>query len=95
MNPDEIVQLNREYTFFTWSVQGQVRPVPVERGEGVYFWDAEGKRYLDFSSQLMNLHAGYGNPRIVRAIKEQVERLAFAWPGFATEPRGRLGKLLA
>lgn len=95
MEPDKIVELNRTYTFFTWSVQGKVQPVPVERGEGVYFWDVEGKRYLDFSSQLMNLHAGFGNMRIIRAVQEQVERMAFAWPGYATEPRGRLGQLLA
>src|SRR5215213_5449423 len=50
----EIVDMNKEYTFFSWSVQGQVSPIPVTRAEGVYFWDADDKRYLDFSSQLMN-----------------------------------------
>ncbi|MBC7241375.1 MAG: aminotransferase class III-fold pyridoxal phosphate-dependent enzyme [Anaerolineae bacterium] len=95
MEAEEIVELNRTYTFFTWSVQSQVHPIPVSHGQGAYFWDVTGKRYLDFSSQLMNLNAGFGNKRIIRAIQEQAERLAFAWPGFATEPRGRLGQLLA
>jgi taurine--2-oxoglutarate transaminase len=95
MEAEEIVELSRTYTFFTWSVQSQVHPIPVSHGQGAYFWDVTGKRYLDFSSQLMNLNAGFGNKRIIRAIQEQAERLAFAWPGFATEPRGRLGQLLA
>ena len=50
----EIVDMNKEYTFFSWSIQGQVNPIPVVKSEGVYFWDADGKRYLDFASQLVN-----------------------------------------
>jgi taurine--2-oxoglutarate transaminase len=95
MNREQIAQQNREHTFFTWSVQSQVQPLVAERAEGVYFWDADGKRYLDFSSQLMNVNAGHGNPRIVAAVQDQVARLAYAYPGIATEPRGRLGRLLA
>ncbi|MDV7395458.1 aspartate aminotransferase family protein, partial [Arthrospira platensis SPKY1] len=49
-----MIDLSREYTFFSWSVQGQVSPIPVAKAEGVYFWDVDGKRYIDFSSQLMN-----------------------------------------
>jgi len=92
---EEIINLNREYVFFTWAVQGQVNPIPAVRSEGVYFWDADGKRYLDFSSQLMNVNAGHGNLKIIRAIQEQVEKMAFVYPGIATEPKGRLGQLLA
>ena len=95
MNKDQIVNLCREHSFFTWSVQSQVQPLTAVRGEGVYFWDADGKRYLDFSSQLMNVNAGHGNPKIVSAIQEQAARLAYAYPGIATEPRARLGQLLA
>ncbi len=51
----EIIRKNKEYSFFSWSVQGAVNPIPVTRAEGVYFWDADGKRYIDFSSQLMNI----------------------------------------
>jgi taurine--2-oxoglutarate transaminase len=92
---EEIVSLNREYVFFTWAVQSRVDPIPAVRSEGVYFWDADGKRYLDFSSQLMNVNVGHGNPKIVRAIQEQVASMAYVYPGIATEPRGRLGQLLA
>jgi len=95
MDTQQIVELNREYTFFTWSVQSQVQPLTAVRGEGVYFWDADGRRYLDFSSQLMNVNAGHGNRRIIAAVQAQVASMAYAYPGIATEARGRLGQLLA
>jgi taurine--2-oxoglutarate transaminase len=91
----EIVDMNREYTFFSWSVQGQVRPIPVEKAEGIYFWDTDGKRYIDFSSQLMNANIGHQHPRVVKAIQDQAAKLCFVHPGNATEPRGLLGKKLA
>lgn len=95
MNSEEIVRLNREYTFFSWSAQGAVNPIPVERTKGVYLWDPDGKRYLDFSAQLMNVNIGHSHPRVVEAIKEQADRLPFVVPSFATEARGELGRLLA
>jgi taurine--2-oxoglutarate transaminase len=91
----EIVRLNREYTLFSWSVQSAVDPIPAVRAEGVYFWDANGKRYIDFSSQLMNMNIGHQHPYVVRAIQEQAGQLCFIHPGVATEPRGRLGEMLA
>ena len=95
MNAKEIVRLNREYTFFSWSAQGAVNPIPLVRAEGVYLWDAYGKRYLDFASQLMNVNIGHSHPRVVAAIKEQADSLLYAAPSFATQPRGELGRLLA
>ena len=91
----EIVQMNREYTFFSWSVQGQTNPIPVEKAEGIYFWDTDGKRYIDFSSQLMNTNIGHQHPKVVKAIQDQAAKLCFVHPGNATEPRGLLGKKLA
>lgn len=91
----EIVDLNKEYTFFSWSNQGQVNPIPVTKAEGVYFWDADGKRYLDFASQLVNENIGHQHPKVVKAIQDQAAVLAFVSPGMATEPRGLLGKKLA
>src|SRR5512144_802 len=95
LTSQEIVELNKQYTFFSWSVQGQTNPIPVSRAEGVYFWDADGKRYLDFASQLVNTNVGHQHPKVVRAIQEQAAKLAFVAPGLATEPRGLLGKKLA
>ena len=95
MSGQEIVEKSRAYTFFSWSVQTEVAPIPIKRAEGVYFWDAEGKRYLDFSSQLMNLNIGHQHPRVVHAIHQQADQLCYAHPGMATEPRARLGEMLA
>lgn len=91
----EIVEMNKEFTFFSWSVQGQVNPIAVEKAEGVYFWDTEGKRYIDFSSQLMNTNIGHQHPKVVKAIQDQAAKLCFVHPGSATEVRGLLGKKLA
>lgn len=95
MTAQDMVRLSRQYTFFSWSVQSATQPIPIVRAERVYFWDADGKRYLDFSSQLMNLNIGHQHPGVVRAIQEQAGRLCFAHPGMATEPRAQLGQLLA
>lgn len=95
MLAEDIVQLSKEYTLFSWSVQSEVNPIPIDRAEGVCFWDTNGKRYLDFSSQLMNLNIGHQHPKVIEAIKKQADKLCFAHPGLATEPRGRLGELLA
>ncbi len=95
MTNQEMVRLSREYTFFSWSVQNATNPIPIAGGEGVYFWDAEGKRYLDFSSQLMNLNIGHQHRKVIHAIQEQAANLCYAHPGFATEARGRLGEKIA
>ena len=91
----EIVDLNKEYTFYSWAHQGQVNPIPMVRAEGPYFWDADGKRYLDFASQLVNTNVGHQHPKVVKAIQDQAAKLTFASPSMATEPRGLLGKKLA
>jgi taurine--2-oxoglutarate transaminase len=95
MKAEQMIRESMEYTFFSWSVQSEVNPIPMERAEGVYFWDADGKKYLDFSSQLMNLNLGHQHPKVVKAIQKQAETLCYSHPGMATEPRARLGKLLA
>jgi taurine--2-oxoglutarate transaminase len=91
----KIVELNRRHTFFSWSVQSSVAPLAVVEAKGCHFWDADGKRYLDLASQLMNVNTGHQHPKVVAAIKEQADKLCYAYPGLATRPRGELGKLLA
>jgi taurine---2-oxoglutarate transaminase len=91
----EIIDLCRRHTLFEWSAQGSVDPIPMARSKGVYFWTPEGKRYLDFNSQLMCVNAGHGDERIVRAIQEQAKTMAYANPFMATEGRARLGQKLA
>ena len=86
---------NKQYVIFPWSKQGQVSPLAVTRMEGVHFWDADGNRYLDFIAQHVCVNAGHQHPKIVAAIKEQAARLCYAAPSFATEPRGRLARMIA
>ncbi|MDH4333813.1 MAG: aminotransferase class III-fold pyridoxal phosphate-dependent enzyme [Chloroflexota bacterium] len=95
LTTDEILRLNREYTFFSWSAQAKINPIVIDRAEGIHFWDPDGKRYIDFNSQLMSVNIGHGDKRVADAIAEQAHKLAFAAPQFATEVRGRLGQLLA
>jgi taurine---2-oxoglutarate transaminase len=95
LTTDEILRLNREYTFFSWSAQSKINPIVIDRAEGIYFWDPDGKRYIDFNSQLMSVNIGHGDRRVADAIAEQANTLAFAAPQFATEVRGRLGELLS
>ena len=95
MSGAEIVDLCRKHTFFEWSAQGAVDPIPMARAKGVYFWTPEGKRYIDFNSQLMCVNIGHGDVRVIRAIKAQAETLPYANPFMATEPRAKLGARLA
>jgi taurine--2-oxoglutarate transaminase len=90
-----IVDLTRKHTLFEWSAQGAVDPIPVAGAKGCWFWTPEGKRFLDFNSQLMCVNIGHGDERVVRAIQQQAETLAYANPFMATEPRARLGRKLA
>src|SRR6187200_239091 len=85
----------KEFVLHSWSVQNAIDPIPVAGAEGRYFWDYDGKRYLDFASQLVNVSIGYGHPKVVAAIKEQAEKLATIGPPMATEPRSTLARLLA
>jgi hypothetical protein len=97
-NPElgaRIVEDAKRYVLYSWSVQDAIAPIAVAGGEGRYFWDYDGKRYLDFASQLVNLSLGHQHPRIVAAIKEQAEQLATIGPPMASESRSKLGRLLA
>ncbi|MEW5982243.1 MAG: aminotransferase class III-fold pyridoxal phosphate-dependent enzyme [Acidobacteriota bacterium] len=95
MTGQEIVDLCRRHTIYEWSAQSAVDPIPVERAEGVYFWTPEGKRFIDFNSQLMCSNIGHSHPKVVRAVQDQVAKLAYANPFMATEARARLGPKLA
>jgi taurine--2-oxoglutarate transaminase len=94
--PDsEILPLTLEHGFWTWSAQAKVSPIPVKRAKGVYFWDVNDKRYLDFNSMTMCVNIGHGDERVIAAIQQQAEALPYAAPGMATRPRAILGKLLS
>ncbi len=95
MSAEEMVALTREHSFFSWSAQGAVQPIPMVRGKGVYFWDATGKRYFDLNSQLMCVNIGHGDQRVIDAIKAQADELVYAGPSMATRVRAELGQELA
>src|SRR6266576_2523364 len=95
MTGEQIVDLCRRHTLFEWSAQAAVDPIPVARAKGIYFWTPEGKRFIDFNSQLMCVNIGHGDERVVRAIQEQAAVLPYANPFMATEVRARLSVKLA
>ena len=80
MTGDEMIALSKKHTLFEWSAQSKVDPIPVERAKGIYFWTPEGKRFIDFNSQLMCVNIGHGDERVIRAIHEQAAVLAYANP---------------
>lgn len=84
----------REHTFKTWSKQKGWEPIIVTQARGVYFYDNNGKRYLDFSSQFVNVNLGYGNEKVINAIKEQLETLQYINPSFGAEIRAKAAEAL-
>ena len=86
---------DRAHVFHSWSAQALIDPIPIERALGSYFWDSDGKRYLDLSSQLVNLNIGHQHPRLVAAIQEQAGKLCTVSPAFAVDVRGEAARLIA
>lgn len=92
---DQILPLSREHAFYTWSAQAKINPIPVKRAKGVYFWDVDDKRYLDFNSMTMCVNIGHGDERVIRAIQQQAAELAYAAPGMATKVRALASQAIA
>jgi taurine---2-oxoglutarate transaminase len=95
MTAAEIVEKSKRYTLYDWQAQSKVSPIAVDRAEGVYFWDVDGTRYLDFNSQLMGVNIGHRDKRVAEAIAHQAEKLPYISPFMAYETRARLGEKLA
>ncbi|HSM70212.1 MAG TPA: aminotransferase class III-fold pyridoxal phosphate-dependent enzyme [Anaerolineales bacterium] len=92
---DNILPLSQEHIFYTWSAQAKVDPIPVKKAKGVYFWDIDDKRYLDFNSMTMCVNIGHGDERIINAMQEQAAELPYAAPGMTTKIRALAGKTVA
>lgn len=90
-----VIKNNLDHTLFSWSKQSGLNPIHIEHAKGVYLYAQDGKRYLDFSSQLMNVNIGHGNQRITEAVRRQMEQVSYVYPGMVTAVRGELGKKLA
>lgn len=91
----DIIQDNLDYTMFSWSKQKDIEPIAVKYGKGVYLYDYDDKRYIDFSSGLMNVNIGHGDQRITDAVLKQMQQVSYVTPSCVTEVRGELGKKLA
>ncbi|HTI09297.1 MAG TPA: aminotransferase class III-fold pyridoxal phosphate-dependent enzyme [Puia sp.] len=91
----EIIQDNMDYTLFSWSKQKGIAPIAVKHAEGVYLYDYDDKRYIDFSSGLVNVNIGHGNQRVTEAVVRQMKEVSYVTPGCVTKARGDLGKKLA
>ena len=92
MNGEEIKSTLKKYSLQSWSKQRNINPISIEKGDGIYFWDYDGNRYSDMSSQLVNMNLGFGNKAIGDAIKEQVDQFCFVGPSFGAESRAKLAK---
>jgi len=91
----EIQQENFDYTLFSWSKQKGLNPIAVKHAEGIYLYDYDGRRYLDFSSGLMNVNIGHGNQRVTAAVVRQMQEVSYVTPSCVTRARGELGRRLA
>ena len=91
----EIIQNNQDYTIFSWSKQKGTNPIAVKHAKGVYLYDYDGKRYIDFSSGLMNVNIGHGDQRVTKAVIKQMQEVSYVTPSCVTKARGDLGKKLA
>lgn len=94
MNAQEIKEMSVSYNLQSWAKQKGLNPIPVEKAEGIYFYDFDGNRYSDMSSQLVNLNLGHGNRAIIDAIKEQAEKYCYVSPSYGSEPRAKLAKMI-
>lgn len=92
MTGEQIKEIQNKYVLQSWSRQANLNPIPVEKAEGIYLYDFEGRRYTDMSSQLVNLNVGFGNKDIADAIKSQVDKYCYVGPSYGSEPRAELAK---
>jgi len=95
LTADQIVELSLKHTLYDWQQQGTTKPLAVASARGSEFFTVDGKRYLDFNSQLMGVNIGHADPRVADAIAEQARTLPYISPFMATEVRARLGVKLA
>lgn len=92
MTGEEIRALDLKYNLHSWSAQGKLKPIVVEKADGVYFWDSDGKRHIDMSSQLVNMNIGHNNRKVIEAIKAQADKMPYMGPAFAVDVRAELAR---
>jgi len=95
LTKQEIIDLSRQTTLYEWTAQSTITPLVVDHAKGIYIWDADGKQYMDFNSQLMCVNIGHGDQRVIDAVKAQMEKVCYVAPTTSTTAvRAELGRLL-
>ncbi|HEV2405696.1 MAG TPA: aminotransferase class III-fold pyridoxal phosphate-dependent enzyme [Ktedonobacterales bacterium] len=95
LSRQDILDLSRATTLYEWTAQNAIKPLVVDHAKGIYFWDADGKRYMDFNSQLMCVNIGHGDERVINAVKAQMDQVCYVAPTTSTTAiRAELGRLL-
>ena len=85
MTPEEMIDACKEHTLFSWSARGKVVPMPSTRAEGIYLYGPSGEKWMDFNSQLMSVNIGHSHPKVIAAMKAQMDRqLLYTFPATAT-----------
>ncbi len=95
LNKEQIINDSKQYSLFSWSAQAALNPIAVERAEGVYLYDYDGTKIIDFSSGLMSVNIGHGDQRVTEAVVAQMQQVSFVTPSCTTEIRAKLAKKLA
>ncbi|MEI8215787.1 MAG: aminotransferase class III-fold pyridoxal phosphate-dependent enzyme [Eubacteriales bacterium] len=89
-----VKEMGKKYNLYSWSAQNKVNPPNIVKAEGIYFWDEDGNKYTDMSAQLVNANLGHGHKKIIQAIKDQAEKLAYIAPSYACDVRSEAAKLM-
>lgn len=92
MNGKAIREIDLKNNLHSWSAQGSLKPLVIEKADGIFFYDSDGKRYFDMSSQLVNMNIGHGNKKVIAAIKEQADKLPYIAPPYAVDVRAKLAE---
>ncbi len=95
MDSKQMIDACLQHSLYSWSANGKTNPLPVASAQGLYLYTPEGKKIMDFNSQLMSVNIGHGHPKVIEAMKKQLDTLIFAYPGTATEVRAKLSLKLA
>lgn len=95
MTTSELKKLDRSHVVYSWKAQGSVNPIMMDRAEGIYQWDTDGKKYIDGCSGLLNINIGHSNQHVLEAMKKQMEKLTYVGTMFGSEPKARLAQMIS
>ena len=95
MNSDELVKLDRSHIVYSWKAQDKVKPIMMDRADGIYMWDTDGKQYIDGCAGLLCVNIGHGNKHVLEAMKKQMEKACYVGTMFGSEPKAKLGQMIS